>query len=55
MSNELIIYKLYLQTLNNIINGDEVKGDRETLAILYDKLIMLGYKEESFIRSRKNG
>lgn len=34
MKDTLLTYKLYLQTLINIRDGNEVKGDRETLKIL---------------------
>lgn len=39
MKRILLIYKLYLQTLINIRDGHEVKGDRETLKILRKELI----------------
>ena len=34
MKDLLLLYKLYLQTLINIREGNEVAGDREVLKIL---------------------
>ena len=34
MKDILLTFKVYLQTLINIRDGNEVKGDRETLKIL---------------------
>ena len=41
MKDTLLTYKLYLQTLANIRDGNEVKGDRETLKILEKDLNLL--------------
>lgn len=38
MKNILLEYKIYLQTLINIRDGNEVKGDKETLEILEKRL-----------------
>lgn len=46
MKDLLLIYKLYLQTLLNIRNHNEVDGDRETLKILIKDLKDEGILEE---------
>ena len=38
MKEKLLTFKLYLQTLINIRDGNEVAGDRETLKILKKEL-----------------
>lgn len=44
MKDLLLTFKLYLQTLINIRDGNEVAGDRETLKILKKELEKGGIK-----------
>lgn len=38
MKDLILLYKLYIQTLINIRDNNEVKGDKETLKILKKEL-----------------
>jgi hypothetical protein len=44
MKDLILLYKLYLQTLINIRDNNEVKGDKETLKILKKELKKEGVK-----------
>ena len=47
MKDIFLTFKLYLQTLINIRDGNEVKGDKETLKILKKELEKEGLNENS--------
>ncbi len=47
MKDLLLTYKVYLQTLINIRDKKEVKGDKETLKILKKELKKEGIENEN--------
>lgn len=53
MKNILLTYKVYLQTLINMRDKKEVKGDRETLKILKKELKKEGIEDETKSNNNK--
>lgn len=50
MKDILLTFKVYLQTLINIRDGKEVKGDKEVLKILENDLKKEGMNERKVIK-----